>query len=162
MALGRQGDQLLNTDLQQILVPSAAYAAAAYHVGLTPTPGMTGSNPFPTTLAGLGLKAGALAAGATDLLYSGGKYLALVINITNANGGTLTVTIRGMDPISGPYLILASAGLVANAQTILRVGPALTAAANAVANDFLPISWNLDVLVATATMTFSITALQMP
>ncbi len=158
MPLGRQAEQVLNTDLQQILVPSAAYAAAAYHVGLVPT----GTPPFQSTLVGLGLKAGALAAAPQDVLYSGGKYLALVINITNANGGTLTVTIRGIDPISGPYLILASAALVAGGQVVLRVGPALTAAANLVANDFLPLSWNLDVLVAVATMTFSITALQMP
>jgi hypothetical protein len=158
MTLGRQGDQNIGVDLQQILAPSAVYAAASYHVGLVPT----GTPPFQTTLAALGLKVGALAAAPTDILYSGGKYLALVINVTNANAGTLTVTIRGIDPISGPYLILASAGLVANGQVVLRVGPALTVAANLVANDFIPISWNLDVLVAAAAMTFSITALQMP
>jgi hypothetical protein len=158
MALGRQAEQLLNTDLQQILAPSQAYAAAAYHVGKI----VTGGTVPPTTLAGLGLIVGALGAASQDILYSGGKYLALVINITNANAGTLTVTVRGIDPISGPYLILASAGLVANGQVVLRVGPALTVAANLVANDFVPVSWGLDVVVAAATMTFSITALQMP
>jgi len=156
MPLNRQGDQLLGSDLQAILVPSAAFATGTYHVGIA----ATGTPPFQTTLASQWtLKTGAPAL--PDVLYSAGKYLHLVINITNANGGTLTVTIVGFDPVSGPYTILASAGLVANAQTILRVGPALTAAANLVANDFIPISWGVQAVVATATMTFSITALQM-
>jgi hypothetical protein len=158
MPLGRQGDQNIGVDLQQILVPSLAYPAASYHVGQI----RTGTPPFQSTLVGLGLIVGALGAAPSDVIYSGGKYLALIINVTNANGGTLTATIRGLDPISGPYLILASAGLVANGQVVLRVGPALTPAANLIANDFMPISWNLDVVVAAATMTFSITALQMP
>lgn len=70
---------------------------------------------------------------------NGHKYCHLVIDITEFTAGSLTVTIQGFDPASGKkYTILASAALAAVATTVLKVGPALTAAANLVANDALP------------------------
>jgi hypothetical protein len=70
---------------------------------------------------------------------SGGKYAHLIIDITAWTAGSLTVTVRGKVPvINKTYTILATAALVAVATTVLKIGPALTAAANAVANDFLP------------------------
>lgn len=69
----------------------------------------------------------------------------LVIDITGYTAGSLTVTIQGVDPESGKkYTILASAALAAAATTVLKVGPGLTASANAVANDFLPKQININ------------------
>lgn len=148
MPPGRIADQVIGADLTGFAVPLALVTAATYHVKADQ------QGKF------------ALASGApvlADALWSAGKYLDLVIDITVPNGGTLTVTIVGIDPASGKvYTILASAGLVAGATTVLRVGPALTAAANLVANDFIPLLWGVQVVVATASMTFSLGASQMP
>jgi hypothetical protein len=160
MPLNRQGDQMLGADLQMLLVPNAAFGLGTYHVDIV----TTGAGQFPTTLASQwGLRTGAPTL--PDILYSGGKYLQLTIDITAITAtGTVTVTIVGFDVASGKfYTILASAALGAVATTTLRVGPALTAAANLVANDFMPMTWGLQVVVATAApMTFSIGANQMP
>lgn len=68
-----------------------------------------------------------------------GKYADIIIDITAYTAGSLTVTLQGYDSASGKYYtILASTALAAAATTILRVGPALTAAGNTVANFALP------------------------
>jgi len=69
-----------------------------------------------------------------------GLYGRLVIDVTAiAATPSVVVTIRGIDKVSGKKTdILASAAIVGVSTTVLRVGPALTAAANAVANDFMP------------------------
>ncbi|SRR5579885_18738 len=84
--------------------------------------------------------------GSTDYVNGYGRGVKVVINITAISGTspTLTVTIQGKDPTSGQYwTILASAALTATGTTVLTVYPALTAAANTVANDVLPPNWNL-------------------
>jgi len=82
----------------------------------------------------------------------------LYINITNANGGTVTVTAQGVDPVgtTNVYTILASAGLSSNGLTVLKIYPGLTAVANTVASDIVPALWNIKHVVATASMTYSI------
>jgi hypothetical protein len=51
----------------------------------------------------------------------------------------LTVTVSGVDPVSGKiYTILASTAIATAVTTVLKIGPGLTAAANLVANDVLP------------------------
>lgn len=148
MPLGHTSDQLIGANLEGFIIPSAAFPAATYHVK---------SNSDGTYSLASGVPSRA------DVLYSAGKYLDLTVDITNANGGTVTVTIVGWDPASGKqFTILASAALAANATTVLRVGPALTAAANLVANDFIPIYWSVQVVVATATVTLSLGGQQMP
>ena len=160
MPQGRVADLVLGSDAYLALVPNAPFNDATYHVGPIPT----GTPPFQTTFANaLGLKAGAPTV--SDILFAPGKYLQLTVDITAITAtGTVTVTIYGYDPISGKfYVILASAALGAVATTILRVGPALTAAANLVANDFMPFQWACGVVVATAQpMTFSLGASFMP
>lgn len=156
MPLNRAGDVMIGAELQAVLLPSTAVATGTYHFAAQPA----GSVVLGSAVSGYTLKTGA-PTGSQDVLYSSGKYLTLVIAITNVNGGTLTVTIVGQDAASNTaYTILASAGLVANATTILRVGPTYTAAANTIANDIIPLTWNVQVVVATATMTFSLGALQ--
>lgn len=73
-------------------------------------------------------------------LPAGVKYLTLVIDITAVTATPLvTVTVAGVDRISGKtWTVLASAVLGTVATTLLRVGPALTAAVNLVANDMVP------------------------
>jgi hypothetical protein len=113
--------------LDVVTVPSAARAAATY----------TTANLIPPMWA---------------------RGLVLYVNITNANGGTLTVTAQGVDPVgtTNVYTILASAGLTANGLTALKIYPGLTAVANSVASDIVPALWNINHVVATATMTYSI------
>ena len=62
------------------------------------------------------------------------------INVTAASATPSVVfTIAGEEPISGTaYTILASAAITATGLTVLRVHPALTAAANTIAKNMLP------------------------
>lgn len=83
----------------------------------------------------------------------------VVIDITAITGTTpsLTVTIRGRDPMSNKaYTILASAALTATGTVVLTVYPGLVAAANLTANDVLPALW--DVLLTVAGTTPAVTA----
>lgn len=64
----------------------------------------------------------------------------LVIDVTAiAATPSVVVTISGVDALSGKkWTILASAAITGVSTTIMKVGRALTAAANAAANDMLP------------------------
>ena len=74
-----------------------------------------------------------------------------------AASGTLTVTITGVDTTSGHvYTLLASAALNAVGDTLLQVGPGLTAATNLVANAFLPTTWQVKAVTATAAVTAAV------
>lgn len=87
-------------------------------------------------------------ASVTTFLSPRERGMHLIINISSLNAGTpqITVTIKGVDPLSGKtYTILASAALASVATTILKVYPALTAASNTVANDILPANWQINV-----------------
>jgi hypothetical protein len=79
-----------------------------------------------------------------------GRGVKVVVDITvlGGTGPTLTVTIQGKDAASGKYYtILASAALAAVATTVLTVYPGLVAAANLTANDALPATWRISVVV---------------
>lgn len=69
--------------------------------------------------------------------YSG---LVLVIDATAVTATpALTVTVSGVDRVSGKlFTILASTAIATAVTTVLKIGPGLTAAANLVANDRLP------------------------
>jgi hypothetical protein len=65
----------------------------------------------------------------------------IVINITALAGTapTLTVTISGIDPVSGAsYPIIASTALAATGTTVLRIFAGATPAANLTVSDILP------------------------
>lgn len=64
--------------------------------------------------------------------------LHVVIDITAAGTGAVTFHIEGIDANGKAYTLLTSASLIAGATVILKVGPGLTAAANLVANDYVP------------------------
>lgn len=65
---------------------------------------------------------------------------AFIINVTAAAATPSVVfTVLGCDPASDTtWTILASAAITGTGQTVLRIHPDLTAAANTVAKDFLP------------------------
>jgi hypothetical protein len=69
----------------------------------------------------------------------------VTIDMTVVPGGdTVTFTAQGKDPVSGQYYtLLASAALVAQATTILRIYPGLVAIANLTVNDILPDTWRV-------------------
>lgn len=51
---------------------------------------------------------------------------------------SVVFTIYGVSPAGVDYAILASAAITGTGQTVLRVSPQLTAAANTIAKDILP------------------------
>lgn len=85
--------------------------------------------------------------GNTDQLNPNGAGVQVVIDVTAQAGGSITVTITGKDPVSGKYYtLLASAAITTISTTVLRVGPGLLAAANLIANDMLPYTWQIQVV----------------
>lgn len=93
-----------------------------------------------------------------DIDTGGSPFLNVVVDITAYTSGNITVTIQGKDTASGKYYtLLASAALGAVATTRLKVGPQITAAANTIAQDYLPAFIRIAVAVADATpITYSI------
>lgn len=96
-----------------------------------------------------------------DIVNYNAKGLHLVIDVTAiAATPSITVTIQGKDELSGKYYtILTSAAIVAVGTTVLRVYPALVAAANLIANDAMPRTWRVSVVNADAdSITYSVGA----
>lgn len=96
-----------------------------------------------------------------DAVMTNGKAkgLHLVIDVTAIGAApSITVTIKGKDAISGKlYTILASAAITTVSTTVLKVYPGLTAAANSVANDVMPVDWVVSVTHANGdSITYSI------
>jgi len=93
------------------------------------------------SLTALNLAAASASANSSDIGNTSAEGAIFVIDITAISGTTPTAvfTVEGKDPVSGKYYtILASASLSAVATTVLRVHPAMTAAANLVAADMMP------------------------
>lgn len=82
----------------------------------------------------------------TNDCYRGGHF---IIRLTSAEGSTAatTFTVQGLVPgTTGTfYTILASTPATAEGTVTLKVYPGLSTDANAVANDFLPARWRLNV-----------------
>jgi hypothetical protein len=74
------------------------------------------------------------------------RTLYLTWDITAAATGTLTLTIKYKDSLSGKYVtLLASAAQAGTGTVTLKVGPDLTAAANTVAKEAVPRLWRAEV-----------------
>ncbi len=73
---------------------------------------------------------------------------------------TVTLTIQGVDPLTGKlYTILASVLEAAAVTIIMRVHPMLTAAANLIAQDVMPEEWRVLVSHSAAgTFNYSVSA----
>jgi hypothetical protein len=74
------------------------------------------------------------------------RTLYLTWDITAATTGTLTLTIKYKDTLSGKYVtLLASAAQTGVGTVALKVGPDLTATANLIAKEALPRLWRAEV-----------------
>lgn len=91
----------------------------------------------------------------------------IYFDITVDNGGTVTASVQTRDPLTDKWVTITggtSAAFGSAAQTrTLTIYPGLTAAAgtattNTEVNNFLSTSWRLSIVVATATVTFSVGA----
>lgn len=93
-----------------------------------------------------------------DIVTYGLKAIHVILDVTTPGTGSITVTINGKDPASGKYYLLLSGAAVTTAVTnVYKVGPALTAAANAAANDYLPRTIQIVVTANNAnSMTYSV------
>jgi hypothetical protein len=87
-----------------------------------------------------------------------GRGIHVVLNVTSAGTGSITLSIVGVDSVSAAtYTILAGAAVTTNSTNVYKVGQGLTAAANAVANDLLPRSFNIVITHNNAnTITYSV------
>lgn len=74
-----------------------------------------------------------------DIDTTGCKFLNVVLDMTAAGTGSVTLSINGKDPASGKYYtILNGAAVTTNTTNRYRVGPTVTASANSIAQDYLP------------------------
>ena len=79
------------------------------------------------------------------------------VNITVITAGSLTVTVQGKDAASGTYYtLLASAALATTGFTRLQVGPLIAAAANTVAQTYIPKTIRISAAVVTGPVTATI------
>ncbi len=87
-----------------------------------------------------------------------GQALQVILDVTNAGTGSVTLSILGKDPASGKYYtLLAGAAVTGNSTNIYRVDPALTAAANSIAKDRVPLKFQILVTANNANpMTYSV------
>lgn len=75
-----------------------------------------------------------------------GRCVHVVLSVTSAGTGSITLTIQGKDSVSSAYYtILAGAAVTTNSTNVYKVCPGITAAANVSASDLLPRTWRVDV-----------------
>lgn len=76
-----------------------------------------------------------------DITVANAKAIHVILDMTNVGTGSVTITINAKDATSGKYYaLLVGAAVITNSTNIYRVGLGLTAAANAVANDAVPVT----------------------
>lgn len=74
-----------------------------------------------------------------DLTNTDGRGVKVVLDVTAVSSGSITLTIKGKDVASGKYYsILAGVAVTTVSTTVYTVYPGLTAAANSVASDVVP------------------------
>jgi hypothetical protein len=96
-----------------------------------------------------------------DLKNPYGRGVIVTIDATaSAATPSVVFTIQGKSSLgSDYYTILASAAITGAGTTVLRVYPGLTASANAVASDVLPIYWRVAAVAGDAdSLTYSVSA----
>ena len=90
--------------------------------------------------------------------YNGNSALIVVLDVTSAGTGSITLSIEGKDTASGKYYtILAGTAVTSNSTNRYRVSPTLTAAANSIAQDHLPRIFRITVTANNAnSVTYSV------
>lgn len=88
----------------------------------------------------------------------------VIVDITSAGTGSITVSIEGYDPTSTKwYTILASTALVSNATTVLGAYPGAGFTANSRYDISLPLTWRVTVTHNNANaITYSVGAELLP
>lgn len=82
----------------------------------------------------------------SDQTNYNGRGLHVVLDVTSAGTGSITLTIQAKDALSAKYYtVLAGVAVTTNSTNVYKVYPGLTAAANATANDILTRTWRIDV-----------------
>lgn len=90
-----------------------------------------------------------------DLINYNGKKLKIILDVTSAGTGSVTVTINGKSTLSSKYyLLLAGAAVTTNSTNVYTIFPGATATANVSANDCVP---RIFQVVVTANNTNSVT-----
>lgn len=119
-----------------------AYAEATYAEAAAATGGMHPGGEV-TVLASAARTASVNSADQRNYNASG---LALTIDVTAITATpSVTFAVKYKDSLSGKYVtLLTSAAITAVGTTVLRIGPWLTAAANLVARDVLPVVWRVE------------------
>lgn len=90
--------------------------------------------------------------------YNGLGALIVVLDVTSAGTGSVTVSIDGKDAASGKYInLLTGAAVTTNSTNRYRIGPNLAASANAIAQDYVPRIFRIVVTANNANaMTYSV------
>jgi hypothetical protein len=123
------------------------------------------ARPVPTQATVLASAARTASVDSDTFSNDGHKGVVVIIDATaSAATPSVVFTIQGYSPLGNDYYtILASAAVTATGQTILRVYPGLTAAANTHANDILPPQWRVSAVAGDAdSLTYSVAALLIP
>lgn len=96
----------------------------------------------------------------SDLTNYNGRGLHVVLDVTNAGTGSITITISGKDALGGLYYtLLTGAAVTTNSTNVYKIFPGATAVANAAANDILPRTWRVTVTHNNAnSITYSVSA----
>lgn len=82
----------------------------------------------------------------SDQTNYNGRGLHVVLDVTSAGTGSITLTIQAKDALSGKYYtLLAGAAVTTNSTNVYKVYPGFPATANVSANDLLPRTWRIDV-----------------
>jgi hypothetical protein len=75
-----------------------------------------------------------------------GSCVHVVLNVTSAGTGSITLTVQGKDSVSSAYYtLIAGAAVTTNSTNVYKVCPGITVAANVSAADILPRTWRIDV-----------------
>lgn len=75
----------------------------------------------------------------SDITNLSANALVVVLDMTVVGTGSVTVTIEGKDSASGKYrTLLAGSAVTTNSTNTYKVGPTVAAAANSIAQDYLP------------------------
>lgn len=84
--------------------------------------------------------------------------LMVILDVTNAGTGSVTVSIDGKDPASGKYFnLLTGSAVIANSTTVYRVSPYIAAVANSIAQSNLPKKFRIVVTANNAnSVTYSV------
>lgn len=89
-----------------------------------------------------------------DQLNVNGRGVKVVLDMTAAGTGSVTLTVQGKDPASGKYYtILTGAAVAAVSTNVYTVYPGAAAVANVSVNDVLPRTWRVVVTAGNANPT---------